>query len=470
MASHMIDSFLFQDVFSTKRMREIWDDKSIVQNWLTVEAALAEAQAKLGIISWEYATEIVEKARVEKLDFSKIRKDMNHTGHPIVPILLELQRNCEGNAGEYIHLGATTQDIIDTGMILSAQKSFAVLYEDLYEIEDILINLADEYKSTVMAGRTNGQQALPITFGYKVAIWASEIHRQLERMIECKARDFVGQLGGGVGTLAGYGERALELQEDVMYRLGLKVPDVSWQSSRDRLMSIVNILGLISATFGKIANEIVNLQKTEVSELAEPWTQGVIGSSTMPHKRNPHISEDIFTLAQLVKGSIFTMYEAQFQEHERDCACWKIEWVTIPEIFIFTGAILDKAKMVLKGIVVNKHKMEQNLDLLGGLLLSEAVMLQLGKKIGKQTAHELIYEISMKTIEESGYFKENLLKDSRVNQFFTAEEMEKILNPKEYIGFSQYFTEKIIEKIQKTHNNKNRKTKPDFSKLDRENR
>lgn len=450
MACSMIDSVLFRDVFSTAKMREIWDDRAIIQNWLDTEAALAESQAELGIIPADVAKEIVSKAKVDNLDLDVIRAEVNRVGHSLVPTLRELQGKCSGKAGEYIHLGATTQDIIDMGFILAAKRAYEVIYDDLYEVEGILVDLAEQHKNTVMAGRTHGQQALPITFGYKVAVWASEIHRHIERMQECRERDFVGQLSGAVGTLASFGEQALTLQEKVIRKLGLKVPDISWHVSRDRLVSIVNILALIAGTLGKIGNEIVTLQKTECSELAEPWVDGVVGSSTMPHKRNPGATEGMHTLSKLVKADLLMVHESLLQEHERDGAYWKIEWVAIPEAFIYTGSGVAKAKKVLKGLVVNKQKMEQNLGILKGLLLSEAVMLHLGEKMGKQTAHEVVYEVSMKAFQDDASFKQYLLDDPRVNKCFTASDLDDILNPYAYTGFSCQLAERVVENIRKS--------------------
>jgi adenylosuccinate lyase len=454
MACHMIDSILFSDNYLTAKMREIWDDKAIIQNWLDVEAALAESQAELGIIPAEVAQEIVKKAKVENLDLAVVRQDINKIGHSLVPILRELQRKCDGKAGEYIHLGATTQDIIDLGFILAAKKAFDVIYDDLYEIEEILIDLVEKHKNTIMTGRSHTQHALPITFGYKAAIWASEIHRNLERMQECKKRDFAGQLGGAVGTMAGFGEHAFELQEKVMSKLGLMVPDITWHVSRDRVVSLVSMLALATGTLGRIGNEILNLQKTEMSELAEPWSDGLVGSSTMPHKRNPNGAEGMVSMSKLVKGNLLVMYESMIQEHERDGAAWKVEWVVMPEAFIFAGSAMAKSKKVLSGLVVNKEKMEQNLDILKGLLLSEAAMLYLGEKLGKQTAHEVVYEISMKAFKDNASFKQYLLDDPRVNTYCTAMELDNILNPHNYTGFSYKLAENVVENIKKDRSSK----------------
>jgi len=266
-------------------------------------------------------------------------------------------------------------------------------------------------------------------------------------MKECKERDFAGQLSGAVGTLAGFGVKGIELQEKVMKKLGLSIPDISWHVSRDRLVEATNVIALIAGTFGKIGNEICNLQKTEFSELAEPFEMGMVGSSTMPHKRNPQASEGMSTLAKVVRANLALMHEAMWHEHERDGAAFKVEWVGIPEIFIMTGAILQKAKKVLKGLIVNKQKMKENLNILKGLLLSEPAMMALGEKIGKQTAHEVVYEIAMKTFENDAMFKDNLLKDPRVNKYFTEKEVEEILDPFAYTGQSVYLAERVARNI-----------------------
>lgn len=447
MASHVIDSLIFKDVFGTEKMREVWKDEQIIQNWLNIEAALAESQAELGMLPKDIAAEITSKAKVELMDMAKIRAGMIKTGHSLVPTLREFQSKCAGKAGESIHLGPTTQDIIDTGLMLSSQKAFDMLYDDMKKLEDALMDLVEKNKHVIMAGRTHGQQALPITFGYKASMWLSEIHRHVERMQESRKRDFVGQLDGAVGTLASFGPQAFELQKRVLNKLNLQVPDVSWAPSRDRLTNVASLLATMAGTMGRIGHEITTLQKTEFSELAEAWHPGMVGSSTMPHKRNPAATEAIQTLAKMIKNCMMNMQDAMIQEHERDGAPWKMEWATMPEIFIYSSAIIDKTLSTISNLVVNTDKMEANLNILKGLLLSEPVMLHLGEKIGKQSAHEVVYEVSMKAFKDNASFKDYLLADERVSKYLTDADLDKILNPHDYIGFSVELCERAIAKV-----------------------
>ncbi len=449
MASNMLDSLLYRNVFSTPEMREIFDDKTIVQNWLDLEKALAETQAEMGVIPREAADEIVKKGFVENLDISEIEAGINKIGHSLVPTLRNFQKICDGNYGEYIHLGPTTQDILDTGFMMSIKKGFDVIYRDLREAEEAVLALIEKYGDAVMAGRTHSQQAIPITFGYKAAVWASEIRRSIERVKECRKRVFVGQLSGAVGTMASFGDNAVELCSRTIAKIGLDVPDISWQASRDRIAEIVSVLGILACTFGKIGNEICLLQMTEIDELAEGFVKGAVGSSTMPHKRNPTAPEALHSLARLVKASMGAAFESMFSEHERDGALWKIEWKSVNEVVIMTGAIVSKGKKLLANLTVNTEKMKKNLDILKGLMLSEPLMLVLGEKIGKQTAHEIIYEVSMEAFEQQASFLEKLLENKIVAENISRKELEKILAPESYTGKSAFFAENVLENIRK---------------------
>lgn len=447
MACNMLDSCLYRNSFSTPQMREIFDDKMIIQNILDFEAALAETQGEMGIIPKEAAEEIKKKARVENLDIARIEAGVNRVGHSLVPILKEFQDVCDNNYGEYVHLGATTQDIIDTAFMMSMKRGCEIIYRDMLETEERMVDMAEKYRNTIMPGRSHTQQALPITFGYKVAVWTSEHHRNIKRLETCMQRCFVGELSGAVGTMAGFGERGLEVSSRTIEKVGLKVPDIAWHVSRDRVAEICTTLTIIAYTYGKIGNELAKLQMTEIGEVAEGFVKGSVGSSTMPHKRNPNSLESLQTLARLIKGNTEAAIESMFCEHERDGALWKIEWKAANEVVIMAGTSAAKAKKVFANLTVDAGKMRADLDILKGLMQSEGIMLELGKKIGKQTAHGIVYQICMDTFEQHADFCEMLLKNETVAQNMTREEIMGILDPEGYTGLSGEIVDEVVANI-----------------------
>lgn len=447
MACNMLDSALYRNSFSTPIMREIFDDVAIIQNILDFEAALAETQAEMGIIPQEAAEEIRRKAKVENLDFPRIEEGIKKVGHSLVPILKELELICDNGYGEYIHLGATTQDIIDTAFMLSMKRGCKVIYLDMLETEELMIAMADKYRDTIMPGRSHTQQALPITFGYKVAVWASEHRRNIERLEECMKRCFVGELSGAVGTMAGFGEQGFEVSSRTIQKVGLDVPDVAWHTSRDRVAEICTTLTIIAYTYGQIGNELAKLQMTEIGEVYEGFVKGSVGSSTMPHKRNPNSLEALQMMARLIKGNMDSAIESMFCEHERDGALWKIEWKAANEVVILAGTSSAKAKAVFANLQVDSQKMRSNLYILKGLMQSEGIMLELGSKVGKQNAHGIVYQICMDTFEQKEDFCEMLLKNDTVAKHMTREEIAHILNPEGYTGLAAEIVDGVVANI-----------------------
>ncbi|HYU17052.1 MAG TPA: adenylosuccinate lyase [Candidatus Acidoferrum sp.] len=444
MASHIIDSEVYGAGFASPEMVTIWSDSNRVQKWLDVEAALAQAQAELGMIPRAAAAEIARKARAELVDLKAIGAGVSQVGHSLVPALRALEHLCEDGAGEYIHYGATTQDIIDTGLVLQLKEAWGVLLRDLHDIREILVGHARRHKRTVMAGRTHGQQALPITFGYKLAVWVDEIDRHLERSAEAEKRIFVGNITGAVGTMSSFGAQGLEVQARALGRLGLGAPRICWHSARDRIAEAACLLVQIAMTLGKIANEVYNLQRTELGEVSEPFHMGKVGSSTMPHKQNPSMVELVVVLARLVRGTLGPLTEVLLQEHERDATCWRAEWAALPEACVYTGAILHHMRRVLGGLEVREARMRTNLGLLGGLLLSERVMLALGERIGKQTAHEVVYEVAMKAQATGIDFMDALLADARVAPHLSRDAIEQLLDPAGYIGLAPELVDRVV--------------------------
>ena len=447
MPSHASESLLYGASFSTPEFLEVFNDEMRVQAWFDVEVALAKAQAELDVIPLDASVEIAKKAKAENVDIAEIGRGISETAHPIVPAIRALEKICDNGAGEFIHYGATTQDIMDTGLILQIKKVWPLILRDLKAARDALAELARKHRSTPMVGRTHGQQALPLTFGYKCAVWVDEIGRHLERCSEAEQRIFSGNITGAVGTMAAFGEKGQKIQKRALQYLELSVPNICWHSSRDRICELANLLTQISATLGKIAREIYALQQVEFGEVAEPHHHGKVGSSTMPHKRNPATVELAIGLSRLIRAQQIAITDAAFQEHERYSALLRIELAAVPEMMIYSGALLAKMRGVLERLEVYPKRMRKNLDLLGGLLLSEKVMLSLGKAIGKQTAHEIVYEIAMKSYEEEKPFSDALIADPVVSEHLTPSKIKELLDPEGYIGEAEKIVDKVLENI-----------------------
>jgi len=440
----MIDSIFFRDQFGTVEMRAVFDDRTLLQKWLDAEAALARAEARLGIIPAGAAAEISRRARAEEMDVEAIKHGIDHTFHPIVPVIRELARRC-GPAGEYVHWGATTQDIMDTAVVLQIKDASELLRRDLLRIEERMLDLAARHRDTVMPGRTHGQHALPTTFGYKVAVWLRENRRHLDRLEDCLPRVLVGQLGGAVGTLASLPGNGLDVQRLMMEDLGLSVPETSWHTARDGLAEWVCVLGMIAATLGKIANEVINLQRSEIAELEEPFAFGKVGSSTMPHKRNPMICEAVAAVTLIVRQDASLALNAMVQEHERDMGPWQAEWEFVPRAALLTAAALQHMIRVLGGLHVRTEMMARNLDVTRGQMLSEAVMLALAEHIGRQEAHDLIYGICMRAFDIGQPLEEALLADSRMSEHLSRARIAELLDPRRYTGLAGEMADRAVE-------------------------
>ena len=443
MPSHFIDYQLFGDQFSTPEIRAVFDERAMLQRWLDVEAALALAQGELGLIPAMAARAIADAAKVDRLDLEAVRRDLAVTAHPIVPLVRELGR-AAGEAGRWVHWGATTQDILDSGMVLQLRAAHAIFRRDLVALVLVLSDLAETHRDTVMAGRTHAQQALPITFGFKVATWLAECVRQVERLDEVAPRLFVGQLAGAVGTLAGFGPEGEEVQRRTLDRLGLGVPPIAWHASRDTITEFVTLLALLGATLARIANEVIQLQRSEIMELEEPFARGKVGSSTMPHKRNPAHAERVVAIGRLLRGLAATALETAVPAHERDMSVGRAEWVLVPEAACLAAAQLHWSVVIANGLTVNADRMQENLGRLGGLLLSEPVMLRLGETLGRNAAHDIVYEAAMAAAEGRGRFRDLLLADARVAAAIAPDELDRLLEPAAYIGHAGAFVDRVV--------------------------
>jgi 3-carboxy-cis,cis-muconate cycloisomerase len=441
--AHIIDSRLFRDLYGSAEMRAVFADEAVVARWLEVEAALARAEAKLGLIPPSAAETISRCALQAKLDLNDLRRGIESSGHPLVPAIRALER-LAGEAGKYVHWGATAQDIIDTGFVLQLTEGLAIIERDLDRLISALAGQAQIYKDTVLAGRTHGQHAVPITLGYKFAVIVAELRRHRQRLAEMRPRVLVGQLGGAAGTLASLGEYALPVREAMLADLGLGLPQIAWHTARDGFAEAVSVLAMTAATCGKFANEVVNLQRTEIAELAEPAGAGAVGSSTMPQKRNPMAAQGVVALARLVRQMPALALDAMGHEHERDMAAWQMEWAFVPETFILTSGALIQTCRIAEGLIVDADRMRRNLALSGGLINAEAVMIRLARATGREAAHELVAAAVRRAISSPIGFAEILAADPDIARHLSRAEIDEALAPEAYLGEAIAAVDRIV--------------------------
>jgi 3-carboxy-cis,cis-muconate cycloisomerase len=445
--SHLLDSRIYRDLFGTPEVREIFSDQSLVQAWLDVEVALARAQAAVGLIPARAADEIARQARTEHIDLEALKQQTEIVGYPILPLVRMLASRCGEGAGGYVHWGATTQDIMDTATVLQLRRAHRILTRDLTRVVDAAAHLAARYRDTPMAGRTHGQQALPITFGFKAAVWVAELARHQERLQSIAPRLFVGQLAGAAGTLASMGPEGLAVQARMMADLGLAVPLIAWHVARDAFAEFIALLALICGTIAKIGQEIALLQKTEVAEVAEAYVEGKGGSSTMPQKRNPITCEALMAIGSIVGQDAALMFAAMRADHERATGPWHVEWEVIPEACMLAGGALHHTTALLRDLNVRPDRMARNLQLTEGLIASEAVMMALAPAIGRQRAHEIVYQAAMRAVESGLRLEDILQQDSEITTHLSPERLRAALNPLAYSGLSAEFVDRVLAAV-----------------------
>lgn len=447
--SHIVDSRFYSSSYATGEARQIFCDKYRYQRWLEIEATLALTQAELEIIPKAAAEEIARNAHLKYLGLHSIQEGIQRTSHSLMPLLWALQKVCKDDTGQYIHYGATTQDIQDTGQVLEIRDAIHIMERDLRFIGQLLLGLIERYKDTVTIGRTHCQHALPMTVGLKFAVWTDEIHRNLQRLLDCKKRVLVSQLFGGVGTMDALTEKALETLKRFSERLDLTPPLVAWHASRDRFAEFLSTLSILTSTLAKIADEIRCLARSETGEFEEPFHMGKIGSSTMPHKRNPEMCEQVVVLARLVKANAALGLEGILNEHERDYRSVRMEWVTISDSCLFACGALHLMKEILKGIIIHEKQIERNLAKSASLLGTEALMFILGEKIGKQSAHQILYEASMDAIEHEKPLEEILNKHPVISKQISPKKIKRAIDPSNHVGRSHELVERVIQMIEK---------------------
>ncbi len=443
MASNVLDSVLFRDSFGTPQMRAVFDDRELVRKYVQVEVALAKAQARVGVIPAAAAEEIAAKCNADTLDFDLLRHETEIVGYPILPLVHQISKQA-GASGGYVHWGATTQDIMDTAVVLQVRDGLDIVQADVKALRAILAGLSKRYRDTPMAGRTHLQQALPVTFGYKCAIWLDMFDRHAERIAQARPRVLVGEFAGAAGTLASLGDKGLAVQKAMMEELGLGVPVSTWHVARDGFAEAVNLLGVITGSLGKIAYDVMIMASNEFGELYEPFVKGRGASSTMPQKRNPISSELMLACAKGVRQQAGLMLDAMVQDLERATGPWHAEWIAIPESFVLAAGALNQAKFMLGGLIVDEKAMARNLDMTKGLIVAEAVMMGLAPHIGRQDAHDVVYDACRVVNEKGGRLADVLNAMPSVSSRLDPKLIEKLTDPANYLGMAPQMVDQVL--------------------------
>ncbi|MHA1799994.1 MAG: adenylosuccinate lyase [Candidatus Helarchaeota archaeon] len=435
--------------YFTREMKEIFKEENKLLKWLNVEAALAKAHANVGNISSKDANEIVKKANLEHVKLQRVKIIEKEIDHDIMAMVKALSEVCDGDAGKYIHLGATSYDIVDTAWSLILKDALELILRRVIELKNALLKQAEDHKLTICMGRTHGQHAVPTTYGMKFALFASEIYRNQNRIKSLIENNLVGKMSGAVGTMASFGEKGFKIQEKVMKFLGIKESPISNQIiQRDYHAEIFSTLTLVAATLSKIAKEIRNLQRTEIAEVFEPYGKAKqVGSSTMAAKRNPHKSERICGLYRVLEGNLITIFNnAALIEHERDLTNSACERVIFPETFILLDYMLTQMIKIINGLEFNFNNIKRNLQLTKGQIFAENIMIKLVEKgVDRQEAHEKLRSVAITCREKDTSYKEEILKDNFLKEHVSNEELDEWLNPKNYIGTAIKQVENIIK-------------------------
>ncbi len=447
---HISDSLIYGVSWSTPELKELFSESNKIHGWIEIMVVLAETQAEFELIPADAAKDIrktFESLQIDEVFLKEVGDAFSNSNHSLIGLIDAVKIRCTNQSGEWLCYGATVQDITDTHLSWTLSKVLHLYIKNIIEIEKILINLATAQRNTLMCGRTHGQPGVPITFGYKVATWLDEFDRHRQRLIEIKSRLQVGQLAGGVGSLSSLGSSAIDIRDRFLNKLGLNSPVISWTTTRDRLSEWLNILAMITSTGDRIGQEVYNLQRPEIGELSEGFIEGTIGSITMPQKRNPEISEHLGSLSKVVRHHAAHMLENLVHDHERDGRSWKSEWLIIPEATIVTGKSLSLLTQLLESLQVNPKKMHENILATNGFIHAEIIMLNLAKKIGKQSAHEIIYKVSMSAYEQGLQFNEAVLNDKTIAKHLTQDEIDACFILEDCTGSCQQMVDQIIKHI-----------------------
>jgi 3-carboxy-cis,cis-muconate cycloisomerase len=441
---------LLDPLYTTDDMREIFSDHRRLQSMLNFEAALARALARVGVASKEAAAAIESQCDAKLFSIEKLAREAALAGNVAIPMtkqLTVLVAKTDEKAAAFVHYGATSQDAIDTGLVLQLREALEEIGNGLSKISSALVKLIEAHTATLVVGRTWLQHAPPVTLGLKAAGWLAAIERHHARLNQIQKDVLVIQFGGAVGTLAALGDRGPAVAISLADDLKLGVPDLPWHAHRDRIAEVATTLGLLVGSLGKIARDISLMAQTEVGELSEPAAPGRGGSSTMPHKQNPVGCALILSAAIRVPALVSTMLTSMVQEHERGLGGWHAEWETLPEICLLAGGTVAQAAHVLSGLEIHEKRMAENLDATHGLIFAEAVAMVLGKKMGRAESHELLEHASRRAVEENRPLGDVLLNDAKVREHLSAEDIARLMDPKNYVGSAEEMAKKVLSSL-----------------------
>ncbi len=447
MASTIIDSVIFQGIFSSDAMRHVWSDENRTAKYIDVERALARVQARLGLIPQEAADEIVSHCELAQIDMVRLRQQTERIGYPILGVVTQINQLCRDKLGEFVHWGATTQDITDTATVLQIREALCIVDDELAAIALALAKLAKEHRLTPVIGRSNLQQAIPVTFGYKMAGILSAVLRHRERIAQLRERVLVGEFAGAAGTLASLETGAMETQAGLCAELGLKQPVIAWHTIRDNIAEVGAVLGLIGGTLGKVSMDVKLMMQTEVAEVFEPYHHGRGSSSTMPQKRNPIASCYIHGAISVVRQHAAALMDAMVADHERSTGPWQIEWIVLPEAFCLMAGALKQTRAVLEGLEVDPVAMRRNIDMTHGLVMSEAVMMGLGRYIGREYAHDLVYDICREAARQQRPLIDLLCKNAEIMKHVNREQLAAMCDPVNYLGQSGVMVDRVLAQM-----------------------
>ena len=428
-------------------MHDLFSDQTRIQRMLDFEAALARAQAQVGVIPVAAALTIAKNCTASQIDFVALAHDAELAGNLAIPLVRQLtalvaKDNAE--VAKFVHWGATSQDVIDSGLVLQLRDALDLIDRGLAELTRALVAQIKQHRDTLMVGRTLLQHALPITFGFKAAGWLDAVTRHRQRLHELRPRILVLQFGGAAGTLAALGSQGSAIAAALAQELNLALPAMPWHGQRDRVAEVATVFGLLAGTLGKIARDVSLCMQTEVGELAEPSAPGRGASSTMPHKRNPIGCAAALSAAIRVPGLVSTMLSAMPQEHERGLGGWQAEWETLPEIATLTFSALNHMTAVIAGLEIKADRMATNLNQSSGLIMAEAVAMALAAHLGKLESHRIVEHACNKAIKESRHLREILAEEPLIQTQITAAELEKLMDPTHYLGATQQFIDRVL--------------------------